>query len=95
MWVATCLTGYVSMLHQNEGVIGIFTPDAQDISRDPLGYNEGNLKGRRGGSPYSSGVLVEHCHSLHHKSFTKEWIRKSFPVDREELTVLNPLLPCK
>ena len=27
MWVATCLTGYVSMLHQNEGFIGKSTPD--------------------------------------------------------------------
>ena len=28
------------------------------------------------------------------KSFYREWIRKSFPVDREGLTVLKSILPC-
>ena len=30
----------------------------------------------------------------HHQSFCMEWVRKSFPVDREGLTVLNSILPC-
>ena len=42
----------VSALHQNEGAIGKFIPDAQE--------------GRGGGSPNSSQVLVENGHSLHH-----------------------------
>ena len=30
---------------------------------------------------------------LHQQSFYMEWIRKSFPVDREGLTVLKSILP--
>ena len=30
----------------------------------------------------------------HHQSFFREWIRKSFPVDREGLTVLKSILLC-
>ena len=30
----------------------------------------------------------------HHQSFYREWIRKSFPVNREGLTVLKSILPC-
>ena len=30
----------------------------------------------------------------HHQSFYREWIRKSFPVDTEGLTVLKSILPC-
>ena len=30
----------------------------------------------------------------HHQSFYREWIRKTFPVDREGLTVLKSILPC-
>jgi len=29
-----------------------------------------------------------------HQFFYREWIRKSFPVDREGLTVLKSILPC-
>ena len=43
----------------------------------------------------NSRVLVGCLHSSHHQSFPREWIRKSFPVDREGLTVLNPILPRK
>ena len=43
-------------------------------------------------------IVPEFCgvqsHSLHHQSFHRECIRKSFPIDREGLTVLNPILPC-
>ena len=31
----------------------------------------------------------------HRQSFYREWIRKSFPADREGLAVLNPILPCE
>ena len=30
----------------------------------------------------------------HHQFFCREWIRKSFPVDREGLIVLKSILPC-
>ena len=30
----------------------------------------------------------------HHQSFHREWISKSFPVEREGLTVLKSTLPC-
>jgi len=29
-----------------------------------------------------------------HQFFYREWIRKSFPVDREGLTVFKSILPC-
>ena len=41
----------------------------------------------------NSRVLVGCVHSSHHQSFPRGWIRKSFPVDREGLTVLNSILP--
>ena len=55
---------------------------------------EGNLKGRCGGFPNNSRVLVEYVH-IHHQFVPRECIGKSFPVDREELAVLNPILSCK
>ena len=31
----------------------------------------------------------------HYQSFSREWIRKSFPAHREGSTLLNLILPCK
>ena len=67
----------VSVLQQNEGNIGKST---QDFLRP-----EGNLKGRGDGFPNSFGGVRTFSH---HQSFCREWIRKSFPVDREGLTTL-------
>ena len=52
----------VSVLHQNEGGIGKFIPDAQAISRDPreISRVEGNLEGRGGGFPNTSLVWMVH-----------------------------------
>ena len=53
-------------------------------------------------SKHKLGILVLHCIRAppkqgtfsHHQFFYREWIRKSFPVDREGLTVLKSILPC-
>ena len=54
---------------------------------------EGNLEGRGDGFPnllsFGGGRTFSH-----HQFFYREWIRKSFPVDREGLTVLKSILPC-
>ena len=64
-------------------VIMIF-PDAQEISRDPREIARAEVVGGGchplGGSPNSSQVLVEYGHSLHHQSFPRECIGKSFSV---------------
>ena len=48
---------------------------------------------RGGGFPNNSRVLVEYGHLIHHHSFPRECIGKSFPVDRVGLTVFYPILP--
>ena len=94
----------VSVLHQDEGGIGKSIPDAQKISRDPRDFPrakpEGNLKvqGKSGGQ---RGWISQYLPSFggartisQHQFFYRKWIRKSFPVDREGLTVLKSILPC-
>ena len=46
-----------------------------------------------GGFLNNSRVLVEYGHLIHHHSFPRECIGKSFPVDRVGLTVFYPILP--
>ena len=62
--------------------------------RFPKGEARGKSGGRRGWIfqylPSFGGVRT---FSRHH-FFYKEWIRKSFPVGREGLTVLKSTLPC-
>ena len=94
----------VSVLHQDEGGIGKSIPDARKISRDPRDFPrakpEGNLEGR-GKSGGQRGWISQYLPSFggartisQHQFFYREWIRKSFPVDREGLTVLKSILPC-
>ena len=96
--------GIVSVLHQDEGGIGKSIPDARKISRDPRDFPrakpEGNLEGR-GKSGGQRGWISQYLPSFggartisQHQFFYREWIRKSFPVDREGLTVLKSILPC-
>ena len=59
-------------------VLGNPSRDPRDISRV-----EGNLEGRGDGSSNNSRVLVEYGHSIHHRSFPRKCIGKSFPVDRQ------------
>ena len=93
-----------SVLHQDKGGIGKSIPDAQEISQDPKDIPrakpEGNLEGR-GKSRGQRGWISQYLPSFgggrtfsHHQFFYREWIRKSFPVDREGLTVLKSILPC-
>ena len=74
------------------------------ISRDPRDFPrakpEGNLEGR-GKSRGRRGWISQYLPSFggartisQHQFFYREWIRKSFPVDREGLTVLKSILPC-
>ena len=61
---------------------------------------KGNLKGR-GKSGGQRGWIFQYLPGFdgartisQHQFFYREWIRKSFPVDREGLTVLKSILPC-
>ena len=94
----------VSVLQQDEGGIGKSIPDARKISRDPRDFPrakpEGYLEGR-GKSGGQRGWISQYLPSFggartisQHQFFYREWIRKSFPVDREGLTVLKSILPC-
>ena len=63
-------------------------PDTQNLegrgkSRGQRGWISQYLPSFGGGRTFS-----------HHQFFYREWIRKSFPVDREGLTVLKSILPC-
>ena len=65
----------------------------------PERFPEGNLEGR-GKSLGRRGWISQYLRSFggaqtfsDHQFFYREWIRKSFPVDREGLTVLKSILP--
>ena len=96
--------GIVSVLHQDEGGIGKSIPDARKISRDPRDFPrakpEGNLEGR-GKSGGQRGWISQYLPSFggartisQHPFFYREWIRKSFPLDREGLAVLKSIFHC-
>ena len=94
----------VSVLHQDEGGIGKSIPDGRKISWDPRDFPrakpEGNLEGR-GKSGGQRGWISQYLPSFggartisQHQFFYREWIRNSFPVDREGLPVVKSILPC-
>ena len=69
-------------------------------SPTPERFPEGNLEGR-GKSRGRRGWISQYLPSFggvrtisHHQFFYREWIRKSFPVGREGLTLLTSILPC-
>ena len=79
-------------------------PETREISRGrsprEISRVEGNLEGR-GKSRGRRGWISQYLPSFggartisQHQFFYREWIRKSFPVDREGLTVLKSILPC-
>ena len=66
----------VSVLHQKEGGIGKYIPDAQEISQDPRHFPrakpEGNLEGGGDNFPNTSRVLVKYGPSPHHQSIYRD-----------------------
>ena len=74
-------------------------PDFPQPLRCPSGFALGTSLGSQEISqasnefPKISRVLVEYGHLIHHHSFPRECIGKSFPVDRVGLTVFYPILP--
>ena len=57
-------------------------------------HGRGKSRGRRGWiSQYLPSLGGVRTFS-HHQTFYREWISKSFPADREGLTVLKSILPC-
>ena len=61
---------------------------------DGISRIERNLLGGGDGFPNTFWTLVEYENILNHQSFYNTRIMKSFPVDREGLTVLESILLC-